>query len=133
MSRATPLLRSQLGYFCICLILAGCVTHPKAAQDNTCQVAYPPTGSIVRSTHAGNLITFPPSINTSFNGCQKTWLEDGHLLATVGFIAGKISFIEIIEPEGPSISCKYDDKQLLTTGDQEICRAYAQRTLNSAR
>jgi hypothetical protein len=101
------------------MLVAGCTTSPSAV--NVCTMQAPPADAKVRSTHAGKLLTYPPSIDAQYTGCRVTWLENGQRLATVRLEGGAVRSVEINEPDKPAKRCEFDPQGRLTRGDAAEC------------
>ena len=93
---------------------------PAEALD-VCAMDKPPAGSKVRTTHAGELLTFPQSLSSTYTGCRVMWLEDGHRLATVHLDAGRVRSVDVHEPDGGTKRCAFDERGALTAGDATEC------------
>lgn len=96
-------------------------TGALAGALDVCAMDKPPAGSKVRSTHAGKLLTYPQLLPSTYTGCRVTWLEDGHRLATVHLDAGRVTSVDVHEPDGETKRCTFDALGALTGGDAAEC------------
>lgn len=103
------------------MLLIAASAHAQALAVDVCAMEKPPADSRVRSTHAGDLLTYPRSLPFRYTGCQVTWLEDGHRLATVHLNAGRVRSVELNDPNGRTKQCGFDAQGKLTTGDASEC------------
>ena len=75
---------------------------------DTCAVKTPPPQARLRPSHGVDLLIWPDRLDANFTGCQKVWLEDGHLLGTTVFKQGKVWSFSTREPESRiTLRCRY--------------------------
>jgi hypothetical protein len=109
---------SKIGISIAVALMLGCAD---ARTEDVCAMKAPPASAKVKSTHAGDLITYPPSVNSTYSGCRVTWLENGQRLATVHLQAGQVTAVDMYEPDKPPKRCEFDSKGELTTGNPSQC------------
>lgn len=105
--RATTVFKALLG-----LCAAGIASHGAAAAGaqtaDTCTLKSPPPQARRVPTHGVDFLIWPPQIDAAFTGCQKVWLEDGHLLGTTVFKRGQVQSFSSREPgSDTTLRCNY--------------------------
>lgn len=111
--------------------MVSCATprNPDGSID-ACKLTKPPKEAVKYETHAANLLEYPATIASSYNGCQFIWISDfygvdkHHLLAKLKFKNGLLSHVESFEPKEEKLTCEFDKNKLLVKGSASDCLPY---------
>jgi hypothetical protein len=93
-----------------------------APGDLNCELSSPPSEAKRIVTHGVDLLVFPPSIESSYTGCQVVWLAEGQRLSRTYYQAGEVQWFEAQQPgdEKPYL-CQYKAALLVKEGASSKC------------
>ena len=92
------------------------LASPVALADNmqNCDLQTIPKEAKRLPTHGVDFLHYPPLIESSYTGCQITWLEDGYKLSTAYFRNGKVVWLKGQEPNSKkSFYCAFENGVLV--------------------
>ena len=94
---------------CLWLACEGAQAATGASKPvDTCALKAPPPQARRLPSHGVDFLVWPDHLESNFTGCQKAWLENGHLLATTVFRQGQVWSFSTREPKSRStLRCLY--------------------------
>lgn len=88
-----------------------------------CTFLTPPSEAQPIKSGEVTYLIFPASVSSDYTGCQKAWLSNGHLQASLKYTQGLVTRVELTDANAEPEVCLFRHGELLE-GEEASCLPY---------
>lgn len=96
----------------------------------SCTFVTPPAQAQRIKSEGMEYLVFPANVSSDYTGCQKAWLPNGHLQASLKYTNGLVTTVELMPANAEPQACLFRRGELLE-GDETSCLPYKRWRFNS--
>lgn len=107
----------------MCLLALQLSSCDYRSRYESCTFASPPVDAQRIKSGGAEYLLYPASVSSDYTGCQKAWLTNGHLQASLKYTNGLVTTVELTDANAEPEACLFRHGELLE-GEEASCLPY---------